>query len=228
MSFIIFLAHLFNLELPVVLCWTELTHSSHVPELRGRAFKSFITEYDIHGRFFICSFDYAEEVSFCSYFVACFYYERVLWWWFKWCLTLANPWTAACQASLSIGFFRQEYWSRLPFPSPGDLPNAGIKPRSPALQADSLPTDYEGSPWKGVKFSQISVVHWDDHVGFLFLFVLVISCLTLIFRSWTTLAFQRNPTWSWCIIHLICYWIWFATSILLKIFTSMFIIDTGP
>ena len=140
MSFIIFLAQLFNLELPV------LTHSSCVPELRERAFKSFITEYDIPGRFFICSFYYAEELSFCSYCAACFYYERLLWWWFKSGLTLANPWTVACQASLSIGFFRQEYWSGLPFPSPGDLPNPGIKPGSPALQADSSPTDYEGSP----------------------------------------------------------------------------------
>ena len=44
----------------------------------------------------------------------------------------------ACQAPLSMRFSKQEYWSGLPFPSPGDLPNPGIKPRSPALQADSL------------------------------------------------------------------------------------------
>ena len=43
------------------------------------------------------------------------------------------PWTLACQAPLSIGYSRQEHWSGLPFPSPGDLPNPGIKPRSPAL-----------------------------------------------------------------------------------------------
>ena len=59
----------------------------------------------------------------------------------KWYPTLATPWTLACQAPLSMGFYRQEYWSGLPFPSPGDLPNPGIKPRSPALQADSLPTE---------------------------------------------------------------------------------------
>ena len=53
------------------------------------------------------------------------------------CLTLATPWTVACQAPVSMGFSRQEYWSGLPFPSPGDLPNPGIEPRSPALQADS-------------------------------------------------------------------------------------------
>jgi len=45
----------------------------------------------------------------------------------------ANPWTIAYQAPLSMGFSRQEYWSELPFPSPGDLPDPGIKPRSPAL-----------------------------------------------------------------------------------------------
>ena len=55
----------------------------------------------------------------------------------KLCPTLATPWTVACQATLSMGFSRQEYWSGLPFPSPGDLPDLGIEPGSPALQADS-------------------------------------------------------------------------------------------
>ena len=59
----------------------------------------------------------------------------------KSCLTLATPWTIACQTPLSMKFSRREYWSGLPFPSPGDLPDPGIKPRSPALQADSLPTE---------------------------------------------------------------------------------------
>ena len=45
-----------------------------------------------------------------------------------------------------MGFSRQEYWSGLPFPSAGDLPDPGIKPRSPALQADSLPSELQGSP----------------------------------------------------------------------------------
>ena len=60
----------------------------------------------------------------------------------KSCLTLVTPWTVARQAPLSMGFSRQAYWSGLPFPSPGDLPDPGIEPRSPALQADSLPTEY--------------------------------------------------------------------------------------
>ena len=54
-------------------------------------------------------------------------------------LTLATLWTVSYQALLSMGFSMQEYWSGLPFLSPGDLLNAGIEPVSPALQADSLP-----------------------------------------------------------------------------------------
>ena len=60
----------------------------------------------------------------------------------------ATPWTGARQALLSMGFSRQEYCSGLPFPSPGDLPDPGIEPRSPALQVDSLQSEPPG------KFSQ--------------------------------------------------------------------------
>ena len=59
----------------------------------------------------------------------------------------AIPWTVVYQVSLSMGFSRQEYWSGLPFPSPGDLPDPGIKPRSPALQADTLPSEPPGKPY---------------------------------------------------------------------------------
>ena len=59
----------------------------------------------------------------------------------------ATPWTVTSQAPLSMGFSRQEYWSGLPFPSPGDLPNPGIEPRSPALQADALSSEPPGKPW---------------------------------------------------------------------------------
>ena len=60
--------------------------------------------------------------------------------------TLATPWTVACQAPLSMGFSRQEYWSGLLFPSPGNLSNPGIEPWPPALQADSLPTKLQAKP----------------------------------------------------------------------------------
>ena len=63
-------------------------------------------------------------------------------------LTLASPLTVACQAPLSTGFSRQEHWSGLPFPSPGDLPDPRTKPGSPALQADSLLTKLWGKPSK--------------------------------------------------------------------------------
>ena len=58
----------------------------------------------------------------------------------------ATLWTVACQAPLSMGFSRQEHWSGLPCFPPGDLPNPGIKPRSPALQADSLLSEPPGKP----------------------------------------------------------------------------------
>ena len=59
----------------------------------------------------------------------------------KSCPILGTSWTVAHQAPLSMGFSRQEYWSGLPFPSTGDLPDPGIEPRSPTLQADSLLTE---------------------------------------------------------------------------------------
>ena len=55
-----------------------------------------------------------------------------------------TPWTVAYQAPPSMGFSRQECWSGLPFPSPGDLPDPGIEPGSPALQADALPSEPPG------------------------------------------------------------------------------------
>ena len=64
------------------------------------------------------------------------------------CPTLCDPWTAAYQAPPSMRFSRKGYWSALPLPSPGDLPNPGIEPGAPALQADFLPTklQYPYSP----------------------------------------------------------------------------------
>ena len=68
----------------------------------------------------------------------------------KSCPTLATPWTVAHQAPLSMGFPRQEYWGGLPFPSPGDLPDPGIEPISPASQAGYLSTEPLGSQWVGM------------------------------------------------------------------------------
>ena len=67
----------------------------------------------------------------------------------KLCPTLGAPWTVAHQAPLSMGFSRPEYWSGLPRPSPGGLPNSGIELGSPALQANSLLIEPPGKPSKG-------------------------------------------------------------------------------
>ena len=77
------------------------------------------------------------EILYFTKSIVCFVCMLVsqLWWIF------ATPWTVAYQASLSLGFSRQEYWSGLPFPSPGDLPNPGIEPGSPALEADTLTSE---------------------------------------------------------------------------------------
>ena len=60
-------------------------------------------------------------------------------------MLFATPWTTARQAHLSMGSPRQEYWSGLPFPSPGDLPDPETEPMSPALQANSLLLSHQGS-----------------------------------------------------------------------------------
>ena len=74
------------------------------------------------------------------------------------CPTLCDPQrTVAYQAPLSMGFSRQEYWSGLLFPAPGDLPDPGIKPGSPALQTDALPPKPPGKPHNGNGVYQTSV-----------------------------------------------------------------------
>ena len=88
----------------------------------------------------------------------------------KSCLSLATPCTIACQAPLSMGFSRQEYWSGLPFPSPGDLPDPGIEPRSPTLQANSLLTELWGKPYTlKLKIIYTTTIRQDTKV-ILFLF----------------------------------------------------------
>ena len=75
----------------------------------------------------------------------------------------ATPWTVAYQASPSMGFSRKEYWSELPFPSPGDLPDPGIEPGSPTFQTDPLTSEPPGKPydwllcWSSVQFSSVTL-----------------------------------------------------------------------
>ena len=66
-----------------------------------------------------------------------------------------TPWTVACQALLSMGFSGQGYLNGLPFPSPGDLPDPGMEPRSPALKVDSLPSEPLGKLTLDTKKNQI-------------------------------------------------------------------------
>ena len=74
----------------------------------------------------------------------------------------ATPWTVACQSPWSRGFSRQGYWSGLPFPSPGDLPDPGIKPWSPSLQADSLLSEPLGEPKKFVLYYLSILCPWNS------------------------------------------------------------------
>ena len=79
------------------------------------------------------------------------------WKWSRVRPTLCDPWTVAYQAPPSMGLSRQECWSGLPFPSPGDLPDPGIEPRSPALQADALPSKPPGKPIE----TKVYLKNWD-------------------------------------------------------------------
>ena len=125
----------------------------------------------------------------------------------------AIPWTVAHLAPLSMGFFRQEHWSGLPFPSPGDLPDSGIKPTShvsPALQADSLDTKPPGKPPFAVthttnilSFSvaglvmpfDVNVFWWTEVLDFIVVQLISLLCLmpvswVLIIKSFPTLFYE--------------------------------------
>ena len=78
-----------------------------------------------------------------------------------------TPWTVAHQMPLSIEFFRQEYWSGLPFPSPGDLPSPGIKPGSPTLQADALTSEPPGKT-PVYNAGGLRILHLNSNISFVF------------------------------------------------------------
>ena len=77
-----------------------------------------------------------------------------------------TAWTVASQAPLSMAFSRQEYWRGLPLPPPGDLPDPGIEPRSPALQADSLLSESSGKLCRSFLLCRISSVQFSHSVVF--------------------------------------------------------------
>ena len=72
--------------------------------------------------------------------------------------SFVTPWPAACQAALSMGFPRQEYWSELSFPSPGDLPDPGIESMSPALAGEFFTTETPGKP--GIDMYTLVYLKW--------------------------------------------------------------------
>ena len=99
---------------------------------------------------------------------------------------VATFWTVAHQAPLSMGFFRQEYWSGLPFFPPGDLPDSGIEPASPALQADSSPLNHQGSlaEKKGNSYSPEPFHRPANKVGTLIsVFLIEPNCLSILISS---------------------------------------------
>ena len=103
----------------------------------------------------------------------------------------ATPWTVAHQVPLSMGFPRQEYWNRLPFPSPGDLTNSEIEPGPPVLQADSLLTEPMGKPKLLNVTSSPIPVHFSSLIPKMSIFTLAISCLTTSNLHWfMDLTFQ--------------------------------------
>ena len=127
------------------------------------------------------------------------------------CLTV-TPWTVACQVPLSVEFSRQEYWSGLPFPSPGDLPDPRAGPMSPALQADSLPSEplgklgtlnhcthllYPPTLWfspltKGLSQDQKSSNNWrSQYTIYLECFGLFFFSISFIFREAVQTIFKK-------------------------------------
>ena len=102
-----------------------------------------------------------------------------------------TPWTVAHQAPLSMGFSRQEYWSGLPCPPPGDLPHPRIEPKSPALQADSSPSEPPGKPKNtgvgGLSLRQGIFPTWESNWGFL-------HCRRILYQ----LSCQGNPLTGIC------------------------------
>ena len=104
-------------------------------------------------------------------------------------LTLATPWTVACQTPVSMESSRQEYRSGLPFPSPGDLPNLGIEPRSPAFQANFLLSEPPGKSWHSRVSANPELKGWR--------YPLIIRDLTVFISMWDRYLWKRPEIFKW-------------------------------
>ena len=134
---------------------------------------------------------FAVKTSMCLYVLSC------VW-------LFVTPWTVAHQAPLSMGFSRQEYWNGLPFPTPGDLPDPGVKPTfpaAPALQLDSLPLSHQAS-WTFIKlFGLNCFISLGENISFfsyLFLFPVVQLdvCSDELFSCISSFPFLSCFAWS--------------------------------
>ena len=133
----------------------------------------------------------------------------------KWkCLSLSRirlfaiPWAAAHQTPPSTEFYRQEYWNGLPCPPPGDLPNSGIKPESPALRADSLPSEPTRKPSSNEKedFSQkhTASLHSDVwNISSIFHFSSSLRTFPSTFQHNATMAGTELSPWAFLLLWVI-------------------------
>ena len=125
---------------------------------------------------------------------------------------LCGPWTVAHQTLLSMEFSKQEHWSGSPFPSPGDLPNPGIKPGSPALQVDSLLSEPPGKP----NYSKFTECLYHEEVLH-FVKWLFWPLLLSTFLGWRPLSFifkASNVTTLWPFFRsYICLWLFTSSSL---------------
>ena len=117
-------------------------------------------------------------------------------------LLFGTPWTVAYQAPQSMEFSRQEYWSGLPFPSPGDLPNPGIEPGSPALQADALLSEPPGATSLTLACSKIVHLPFQDQLGLCWnvyeclLYVCQLFEYGITFFSLLTYRHSKDKSWK--------------------------------
>ena len=142
----------------------------------------------------------------------------------KWSRSVVSPWAVAYQAPPSMGFFRQEYWNGLPFPSPGDLPDLGIEPGSPTLQADALPAKPPGKPSHSRHSIEVSSLVPSSYFISIFPVAELSSELSLL--VWLRFPGRRSMTIYWTVSILFdIYLIYIFMLLKNKVDYDWFIVD---